>query len=69
MATKSHDARKLGEVALKGWRAPVAAAASRPLTKVTPMSRDEWRDWLGLGFVLMSAWYLGSTFARFLRER
>lgn len=63
------DARRLGEVGLKGWRKPVADAASRPLTKVAPMSRDELRGWLGLGFVLISAWYLGSTLARFLRER
>ena len=62
-------ARRLGEVGLKGWRRPVADAASRPLTKVTPMSRDELRGWLGVGFVLMSGWYLGSTIARFLRTR
>jgi len=36
---------------------------------VTPMSRDELRGWLGVGFVLMSSWYLGSTIARFLRTR
>ena len=63
------EARRLGEVGLTGWRRPVADAASRPLTRVTPMSRDELRGWLGVGFVLMSAWYLGSTIARFLRTR
>jgi hypothetical protein len=63
------DARRLGEVGLTGWRRPVADAASRPLTKVTPMSRDELRGWVGLAFVAMSAWYLGSTMARFLRTR
>jgi hypothetical protein len=63
------DARRLGEIGLTGWRKPVADAASRPLTKVTPMSREELRAWVGLGFVLISAWYLGSTLARFLRER
>jgi hypothetical protein len=63
------EARRLGEVGLKGWRKPVADAASRPLTKVTPMSRDELRGWVGLGFVLISAWYLGSTLARFLRTQ
>jgi hypothetical protein len=62
-------ARRLGDVALQGWRKPFADAASRPLTKVTPMSRDELRSWVGLGFVVMSAWYLGSTVARFLRTR
>ena len=65
----TNDARRLGEVGLKGWRKPVADAAARPLTKVTPMSRDELRAWVGLGFVVVSAWYLGSTLARFLRER
>ena len=63
------EVRRLGEVGLTGWRKPVADAASRPLTKVTPMSHEELRGWLGLGFVLISAWYLGSTLARFLRER
>lgn len=63
------DARRLGEIGLKGWRKPVADAASRPLTKMTPMSREELRGWVGLGFVVVSAWYLGSTLARFLRER
>jgi hypothetical protein len=66
---ETRHARRLGEVGLTGWRKPVADAASRPLTKVTPMSRDELRGWVGLGFVVLSAWYLGSTFARFLRER
>ncbi|MFL5951079.1 MAG: hypothetical protein ACJ74M_05680 [Gaiellaceae bacterium] len=63
------EARRLGEVGLKGWRQPVADAASRPLTKVTPIEHDELRSWFGLGFLVFSAWYLGSTLARFLRER
>ena len=41
------EARRLGEVGLTGWRKPVADAASRPLTKVTPMSHEEWRGWVG----------------------
>jgi len=63
------DARRLGEVGLTGWRRPVADAAARPLTKVTPMSTAELRAWLGVGFVLMSGWYLRSTIARVVRTR
>ena len=61
--------RRLGHQGLTGWRKPAANVASRPLSKVTPMSEDEVRAWVGVGFVLLSAWYLGSTLARFLRER
>jgi hypothetical protein len=65
----SRDARQLGEVGLTGWRGPVADAASRPLARVTPLSREDLRALVGLGFVVLSAWYLGSTLARFLRTR
>ena len=63
------EARRLGELGLQGWRKPVADVASAPLSKVTPLSRSEAGAWIGLGFVALSAWYLGSTLARFLRTR
>jgi len=63
------EARRLGEHGLQGWRKPVADAASAPLGKVIPLPRSELGAWIGLGFVGLSAWYLGSTLARFLRTR
>jgi hypothetical protein len=63
------EARRLGELGLQGWRKPVADAASAPLSKVTPLSRTELGACIGLGFVGLSAWYLGTTLARFLRTR
>ena len=62
-------AKRLGELGLQGWRKPVADAAAAPLSRVTPLSRAEVGAWIGLGFVGLSAWYLGSTLARFLRTR
>jgi hypothetical protein len=63
------EAKRLGELGLQGWRKQVAAVAAPPLSKVTPLSRRELDAWIGLGFVALSAWYLGSTLARFLRTR
>ena len=63
------EAKRLGELGLQGWRKPVAGAAAAPLSKVTPLSKSELGAWIGLGFVGLSAWYLGSTLARFLRTR
>jgi hypothetical protein len=62
-------ARRLGELGLQGWRKPVADAAAQPLSRVVPASRGEVRAWVGLGFVALSAWYLGSTLRRFLRTQ
>jgi hypothetical protein len=63
------EAQRLGQIGLQTWRSPVADATARPLSKITPMSHDDLRGWVGLGFVALSAWYLGNTLARFLRSR
>ena len=63
------DVRRLGEHGLQGWRNRVADVAAPPLTRVTPLNEPDVRAVVGLVFVVLSAVYVGATFARFLRER
>ena len=68
-ASVTGNVRKLGEEALQGWRNRVANAAAPPVTRVTPFDERDVRALVGLAFVLLSASYLGATFARFLRRK
>jgi hypothetical protein len=63
-----HEARRLGEHGLQGWRGKLADTAAPRLADVAPFEEKDVRAWIGLAFVALSAWYLGTTAARFLRE-
>jgi hypothetical protein len=65
----AHEVKLLGEQGLQGWRAKLADTAAPRLAGVAPLDEQEVRAWIGLAFVALSAWYLGTTAARFLRER
>jgi hypothetical protein len=69
MAQVDLSAKRLGEHGLQGWRRKVADTAAPRLAGVTPLEEREMRAWIGLAFVALSAWYLGTTAARFLRAR
>jgi hypothetical protein len=69
VAVVGEEARRLGEQGLQGWREKVADTAAPRLAGVAPLEEQEIRAWIGFAFVAASAWYLGTTAARFLRER
>jgi hypothetical protein len=52
---------------LQGWRKRVADTAAPPLAGVTPLESEDLRALIGLAFVALAGWYLGTTAARFLR--
>ena len=62
-------AQRLGELGLQGWRGKVADAAAPRVAGAAPVREDGVRATIGLAFLALAAWYLGATFARFLRER
>jgi hypothetical protein len=62
-------AKDLGRVGLKGWRKAAADVAARPVATVTPLREQEVRELAGLVFLTLSAWYVGTSLARFLRSR
>jgi hypothetical protein len=67
-ATTPHrDVKQLGVIGLQGWRKKVADAAAPPLAGITPLQKEDIRAWIGLAFVVLSAWYVGATAVRFLR--
>jgi hypothetical protein len=65
--TTATEAKRLGEHGLQGWRRKVADTAAPPLAGIAPVDEQDVRAWIGLAFVVLSAWYLGRTAARFLR--
>ena len=69
MSVVAHEVRRLGEQSLQGWRAKLADTAAPRVAGVAPLNEQEVRAGIGLAFVALSAWYLGTTAARFLRER
>ncbi len=69
MTAVGQEAMRLGEQGLQGWRARLADTAAPRLAGVAPLDEHEARAWIGLAFVVLSAWYLGTTAVRFLRER
>jgi hypothetical protein len=71
MKTAPHDGnvRRLGEQGLQGWRNHVASAAAPPIARMTPFEERDVRALVGFAFVVLSASYLGTTLARFLRGK
>jgi|1186.fasta_scaffold11563_3 hypothetical protein len=69
MLALQSEARRLGEHGLQGWRRKVADAAAPRLAGVTPLDERDTRAWIGVVFVALSAWYVGTTAARFLGGR
>ena len=55
---------ELGQSALVGWRKPVAEKLARPLESKTPLSGDQARALLGVGFFVLSVVYVAGTIKR-----
>jgi hypothetical protein len=69
MAAVRDEAKRLGEHGLQGWRAKVADTTAPHLARVAPVDEHDLRAWIGLAFVVLSAWYVGAVVARFVRSR
>ena len=68
-ATATDEAKRLGEVGLHGWRKFAADLAAPRVASVTRAGEQDAKAWIGLAFVALSAWHVGSTVVRFLRAR
>jgi hypothetical protein len=62
-------ARTVGESALVGWRARVGDTLARGLARRTALEPEQVRTAVGIGFLLISVWYVGSTPGRIARQR
>jgi hypothetical protein len=67
MPAFAQEAKRLGEHGLQGWRRKVADATAPRLAVVAPPDEQELRAWIGLAFLVLSAWYVGTAAARFVR--
>jgi hypothetical protein len=59
--------RRLGLLALQGWRQRVAGSVAPPVARRTPLAEDDVRAFVGLVLLGLGAWYVASTLARFAR--
>lgn len=58
---------RVGEAALQGWRAKVAAVVAPPVAKRSPLSEAAIRQAVGLAFLVLSVIYVVQTARRLLR--
>jgi hypothetical protein len=63
------DVRTIGDSAMTGWRDTVGRKVAGPVSKRSPLDASQVYAGIGLLFLSMSLWYVGSTLARIARRR
>jgi hypothetical protein len=59
---------ELGQQALPSWRGAIANRVAPPAAKRMPLSEDQVRAILGVGFLAVSTFYVVSSIVRMVRQ-
>jgi hypothetical protein len=63
------DVRTIGDSAMTGWRDAIGRKVAGPASRRSPLDAGQVYAAIGVLFLGMSLWYVGSTLARIARQR
>lgn len=63
------DVRTVGDSAMTGWRDAIGRRIAEPVARHSRFGAGQVYAALGLVFLGLSLWYVGSTLARLARQR